>query len=102
MCVLCVCVCYVCVCVCVCSSASVADDEREEKKLLGSSGTDARNLQLQVPQEETDCFKLKEPDGQVAQGARGETETEAQLRELLKTEREQKVVAISTCRMIHV
>ena len=71
--------------VCVCSSASAADDEREEKKLLASSGTDARTS-LQVLQ----------GDVELGQGRRGETktetETEAQLRELLKTEREQKVV----------
>ena len=72
---------------CVCSSASAADDEREEKKLLDSSGTDARTS-LQVMQEDNELGKLREGD------RRRETETEAQLRELLKTEREQKVVLV--------
>ena len=79
---------------CVCSSASAADDEREEKKLLGSSGTDARTS-LQVPREDAELGKLGEEDGPVGQDRRGETETEAQLRELLKTEREQKVLFAS-------
>ena len=78
-----------------CSSASKADDEQEEKKLLGSSGNNARTS-LQVPslEEDTGMGKLGEKDGPVGHDGRGETGTEAQLRELLKTEREQKVMVI--------
>ena len=84
---------------CVCSSASEADDEREEKKLLASSGTDSRTS-LPVPQEDAELRELREKDGPVGKHRRGETETEAQLRELLKTEREQKVVFASKARPI--